>query len=410
MEKINFNHIKTKLMPHQIDAINWMRMRESCTPFGGILVYKTADDMGLGKTLTILSLLCQNIEESSLVIVPTSVLHQWKYEINKHLTKFSYIIYHGKDRSKYESRLKGVNLVITTYGTFSSKVHDSKTIQSIPWSRIILDEAHYIKNFKCISFKPIFEAQSSILSDILSIEYRWALSGTPIHNSLTDFYSLIKFIRFEPFNDHKFWIKYVEKHKNKIIILDQVVKLVVLRRTKSQRGADGNHLIKLPKKQDILHNLYLSSEERSHYDSINEKLTKAVRDFFGVGSEQGARKYLKTYGQVLVSLLRLQQACCHLCLLNYDIVILVTISQKPDEGDVSISDINELTCMLDGLSIEPSEKSVPIEFNKKFKSVKIGKMLEILSNEKINSTIKWYVTFLMIKCNRFSVDQFLGCD
>ncbi|KII66413.1 Transcription termination factor 2 [Thelohanellus kitauei] len=105
-------------MDHQVSAIKWMLKRESCEPFGGIL----ADDMGLGKTLTILAFLCQDMTQSSLVIMPMSVLHQWQQEIEKHLRDIKYIVYHGSDRQRYDTRLSSAVVVLTTYGTFASKV------------------------------------------------------------------------------------------------------------------------------------------------------------------------------------------------------------------------------------------------------------------------------------------------
>jgi DNA repair protein RAD5 len=124
---------------------------------------------------------------------------KWSEEIQKHLVKdYDIFIYHGAKKLDYKT-LATVDFVITTYGTTVSEYKNMMEMNGknydlfkVNWNRIILDEAHAIKNPNAMRSKAICELKS---------KYKWALTGTPIQNSLTDIYSLFKFIQYAPYSD-----------------------------------------------------------------------------------------------------------------------------------------------------------------------------------------------------------------
>ena len=166
------------LLPHQVDAIKWMIKREMLTksngearkgPYGGIL----ADDMGLGKTLETIGLLLGKGHSKTLIIVPANLISQWKGEFNKfapHITIVEDIKQHTDDTVIIMSYIKAIR---------------SQYVRDYDWNRIILDEAHYIRNPKGTVHKDILK---------LTATSRWCLTGTPIQNYLSDVCSLLAFI------------------------------------------------------------------------------------------------------------------------------------------------------------------------------------------------------------------------
>ncbi|KAI7026705.1 hypothetical protein KC355_g578, partial [Hortaea werneckii] len=170
---------------------------------GGIL----ADMMGLGKTLSILSLIAETKRESrlfhsekpsgdsglvcnskaALIICPKSVMSNWTEQIRTHCNqqKLKTYTYHGSSRTDDLEELSEYNVVLTTYNTAASEfTAKDKPLALINWFRIVLDEAHQIRNQT---------TQVSKACCALSAQRRWAVTGTPVQNGLGDLGSLIKF-------------------------------------------------------------------------------------------------------------------------------------------------------------------------------------------------------------------------
>lgn len=125
-----------------------------------------------------------------------TLLGQWKIEIETHARSGSlYVFVHyGQSRARDVETLLGHDVVLTTYGVLSSAYHfenpnEHILLHSIHWFRVVLDEAHTIKSSKCQIAQDIF----SLVADC-----RWCLTGTPIQNNLEDIYSLLHFLRVEP--------------------------------------------------------------------------------------------------------------------------------------------------------------------------------------------------------------------
>ncbi|PKU33895.1 hypothetical protein llap_15801 [Limosa lapponica baueri] len=242
-----------------------------------------ADDMGLGKTLTMIALILaqkqlktekrkEKLEiwltkndstvipsHGTLIICPASLIHHWKKEIDRRVGygKLRVYLYHGPNRDKHAEVLSEYDVVVTTYSILSKEVPTSKEEGEVPaedhdvrsgsspcspllrvaWARVILDEAHNIKNPK---------VQTSIAVCKLRASARWAVTGTPIQNNLLDMYSLLRFLRCSPFDEYKVWKYQVDNNTKKGgERLSLLTRSLLLRRTKDQLDSTGKPLVLL---------------------------------------------------------------------------------------------------------------------------------------------------------------------
>ena len=163
---------------YQKDGVRWLKYLYD-NNFGGCL----ADDMGLGKTLQTISLLSYIYPKSkspSLVVMPKSLLNNWKNELENFNPNLSFHTYYGSSR---DSKLfKKYNVILTTYALVRN---DIEKLKSIKFDTIILDESQNIKNV---------DSKISRAVMLLEAKHKFALSGTPIENSLFELYSLFRFI------------------------------------------------------------------------------------------------------------------------------------------------------------------------------------------------------------------------
>jgi SNF2 family DNA or RNA helicase len=162
------------LYPHQLAGIEWMLGLERAS-VGGIL----ADDPGVGKTYQMLTVIMTKISAVSptLVIVPTSLLSQWKVAAENLLSSGSILVYHGNKR-----HFRPAPLVITTYGTARTDLK----LRAHTWYRLVCDEVHFIRNPKSKTNQALSKYTSRI---------RWGISGTPLQNSIKDLITLFTFIQ-----------------------------------------------------------------------------------------------------------------------------------------------------------------------------------------------------------------------
>ncbi|NXC96161.1 TTF2 factor, partial [Certhia familiaris] len=401
--------LKVPLLQHQKQALAWLLWRESQRPCGGIL----ADDMGLGKTLTMIALILaqkqlktekrkETLEiwlskndftvipsHGTLVICPASLIHHWKKEIERRVTfgKLRVCLYHGPNRDKHAEVLSGYDVVVTTYSLLSKEVptikeegevpaqdHDVRSGSSpcspllrVAWARIILDEAHNIKNPR---------VQTSIAVCKLRASARWAVTGTPIQNNLLDMYSLLRFLRCSPFDEYKVWKYQVDNNTRKgAERLSLLTRSLLLQRTKDQLDSAGKPLVSLPQRSMQLHQLKLTAEEQSVYNVLFARSRSTLQSYlkrqeqknegreydggnpfekvaqeFGVSQKeflpgsQSASQVSSTV-HVLSMLLRLRQCCCHLSLLKValDQVNLnsegLTLSIEEQLGALTLSEL-----------------------------------------------------------------------
>lgn len=169
------------LRDYQKFGYQWLQSISSYG-FGGIL----ADDMGLGKTLQMIVLLDQNRDDkkTSLVVCPSSLLLNWQDEIHKFSNSLSCTCIHGSLKRRKEAirKFNEVDMLITTYDYMR---RDANLYDGYQFENIILDEAQYIKNPK---------TKNAITVKSLKAKHRFALTGTPIENSLAELWSIFDFL------------------------------------------------------------------------------------------------------------------------------------------------------------------------------------------------------------------------
>ncbi|KAK4882340.1 hypothetical protein RN001_005659 [Aquatica leii] len=341
--------LKVELMPHQKYALAWLAWREQQKPSGGIL----ADDMGLGKTLTMIALTLKTIESESdsdsndenedptktsklkyrggtLVVCPASLLYQWQSEVDKHVKKgrLTVALFHGANRDTSAKRLSGNDIVITTYSLVMSDINKDRTLFKIKWRRIILDEAHQVRNYKSQTSQAVCE---------LFARSRWALTGTPIQNKELDLYSLLKFLRCSPFDVLPVWKRWVaNKSTGGQDRLNTVMSSLLLRRTKEQLE-EKKMLNCLPKKTWSLVEVSLEKDEMDVYQKmlifsrtlfaqyLHQRAEKDTAALSGISTDNPNNEYFKMHQrlmkinrvrpvhshEILMLLLRLRQICCH---------------------------------------------------------------------------------------------------
>ncbi|KAK6089437.1 hypothetical protein P3W45_001574 [Vairimorpha bombi] len=206
----------TKLMDYQLYGVSWMKSRENSQIRGGIL----ADQMGMGKTIqTIGLMLTGGKQDINLIILPAIALSQWVEECEKHAPDmFNIYRHHGRFKLTRESFQRNENgridIVLTTYGTAESDYRrKTEFLYELEYTRLILDEAHSIKDSR--------SSTSNAVSHLKS-QYRWGLTGTPVQNRVGDLFSLVKFLKLDPYSFYfckkctcssMYWLRYNEKEK-----------------------------------------------------------------------------------------------------------------------------------------------------------------------------------------------------
>jgi SNF2 family DNA or RNA helicase len=167
-----------KLHDYQRDGVKWLISREDRDNkiTGGLL----CDEMGLGKTIQFISLLLSRGVGRTLLVLPASLMIQWREELGKFAPEIPIFNYHGEHRSL--KHMPDRCVVMTTY----TLVHnDRKTLGETIWTRVILDECHNIRNPK---------AKSSKACKSLRADSKWGITGTPIQNYVSDIVSALEFV------------------------------------------------------------------------------------------------------------------------------------------------------------------------------------------------------------------------
>jgi len=286
------------LRPYQKTGLTWMA--NMCALNFGVCL---ADDMGLGKTIQVIALL-QHFKEkyqkelnSVLVICPTSVLYNWKREINRFGPNLNVEIHHGPNRinnahniSKY---LEDYKIILTTYGTIRNDVDLLKTL---PFSGVIVDESQNMKNFEAQQTQAIYQ---------LKCKYRICLSGTPIENRLMELWTLFEFLNpgllgsMKEFQEE--FVVPIERFHNKEAIekLKRIISPFILRRVKTDKSVIQD----LPEKNEM--KIYLE---------LSETQIKLYRELVNETLKQFENEEPKTQGKsilVLSLLTKLKQICNH---------------------------------------------------------------------------------------------------
>ena len=291
--------LTVELRDYQKFGLNWLMFLRDFH-FGGIL----ADDMGLGKTIQTLALLLKlkesrKLKKPVLIIMPTSLLGNWKVEVEKFTPKLKYISIYGSDRGSKFRQIDKYDLVFTTYNLI---VRDFEVYQNKEFEYIILDEAQKMKNPRSKSTQIIKELKS---------EYKLALSGTPIENHLGELWSIFSFVMPGFLGSYKFFRQQyqipIENGDTELKeVLHKRVNPFILRRTKEKVATE------LPEKVEIVKYTEFSESEAKLYESIRVIMEKKVRDAIT------ANGLAKSQILVLDALLKLRQVCCHPSLLKIE--------------------------------------------------------------------------------------------
>ncbi|CUM63008.1 uncharacterized protein PRCAT00000569001 [Priceomyces carsonii] len=312
--------LSVQLFPHQLSGLKFLEQRENLPGEykGGLL----CDDMGLGKTVQMISLMLlraatKPYTKSNLIVCPLSLLNQWKSEIENKAPKLKVYIFHGKQKDIKSEELTKYDAVLTTYSTLSQQyiLGDNSILHCIKWWRVILDEAHNIKNKK---------AKQSVATFNLNGSRRWCLTGTPIQNNLTELHSLFIFIKVSKLSNDEHWRRLVsdalKKHDIDIAVktLKTELQYLMLRRTKDILRIQSN--LFLPRKTETNIMIKFSQFEKQLYENLSriiasrlygKSITSSVSDNTKFKLKKGILKIdSKSYVSAFVMLLRLRQLCC----------------------------------------------------------------------------------------------------
>ena len=291
--KLSLNNKDKKILrDYQITGVKWLYNIYKCG-FGSIL----ADEMGLGKSIQLIyfikEVLKENIDAKILIIAPTSLIYNWENEFDKFGSELNYQVVAGPRAKRKEilTNLNNTNIIITTYGLIRE---DKDIYKGINFEVIAIDEAQNIKNDK---------AQMTKIIKSLKSNAKFALTGTPLENSVTELWSIFDFImpgylaNLESFHS-KYNIKDIDEENLKILdTLKQQITPFILRRKKK------DVIKELPDK--IENNIYLelTKEQKKLYAAELEKTQRELEEM--IGSEG----FNKSRFKILQLLTKLRQIC-----------------------------------------------------------------------------------------------------
>jgi hypothetical protein len=244
---------------------------------------------------------------ATLLVCPTSLISHWCKELDKHVdpsVPLRVKTHYGGSKALTGAELNSYDIVITTYGTLASEFSNDGTspLQRAKFLRVVLDEGHFIKNHRTKSAKA---------ANNLDTERRWVITGTPIQNNLLEFWSLAHWLRFGVYADQlpAFKNQIERPCKNRdprgFERLQVLMDAICLRRTKADRGPDGEPIVKLPSKTVMIRDVELTEEERLCYTVLNDAATEIVQKYRRRG------ELLRNYAHIFALMMRMRQMCCH---------------------------------------------------------------------------------------------------
>ena len=275
--------LTAELRDYQEDGFRWMS-RLAAWGAGAVL----ADDMGLGKTVQTIAVLASRAAQGpQLVVVPASVLLNWRDELTRFAPSLKQVILNlAGDRADVLKKAKAGTVVVTTYGILTSEV---ETLAEKTWTTAVFDEAHNVKNKETKSFKAAAEVKA---------DFRIMLTGTPLQNHLAEIWALFEIAvpgllgSFNRFTDRFVLPIERDKDREQQRLLKRLVSPFILRRTKT------DVLNELPEKTEMTVKVELAAEEKALYEELREETQ--------VSLENGEINAM----QALTSLMRLRQAAC----------------------------------------------------------------------------------------------------
>ena len=289
-----------------------------------------ADEMGLGKALSMISLIASGKEESvtsrlaegcethilrdafllilrtgqsraTLVIVPSSLLQTWETELktHTHANTLRCLKHYGNNRLQREADLadQEYDVVLTTLMTVTHEYRKRACSPSLLfntcWYRVVIDEAHCIRNWKTLSARAVCSIRAS---------RRWAVTGTPIQNRLGDFASLLRFLDFDPYanreNFNRDIVSYwnVEEGGESTARLKRLARAIMLRRSKE--------MIELPPRTNVVVSLRFQVNEANEYRRLSTTVIRTLDDVL-----EGDQLPTRSYANALTRINLLRRFC-----------------------------------------------------------------------------------------------------
>ena len=391
IQNVNDEYIKipkglnATLRRYQEIGYKWLKTLDMYG-LGGIL----ADDMGLGKTLQVISLLLDYNENSdekrtSMVVCPSSLALNWFNEINKFAPtlKTAVIAGNAEERKRLIQKLQDYDIIITSYDLLKRDV-DTYTEINYEYKFIIADEAQYIKNNNTQNFKAIKKIKA---------QTKFALTGTPIENSLAELWSIFDFsmpgylYSYRKFKESFETPIIKEEDTYKMSKLKMLIEPFILRRIKEEV------LTELPEKTVTVLNSEMEEEQQKLYMSYMSKAREEVEN------ELIASGFEKNQMKILALLMRLRQICCHpkLFIDNYDggsgkLNQCMEIIKDAVQGNHKILLFSGYTSMFD--IIEKELEKEDIKYFKLTGQTKVSERIELVDEFNENNDIKVFLISL----------------
>ncbi len=265
-------------VPYQCDGVRWMLGMEGqeSGPKGAMLM----DDMGIGKSIQLIATILGNPKPRTLIIVPKSIITQWHEEINRFAPNLTINVFDGPDR-----KMKEADVTLAPYTLLTTKgggADVNTPLHMTQWDRVILDEAHEIRNKSSKLFKSVCRLKTDI---------KWIVTGTPVFNSMEDFVSLCMFLGLSKSSAQG--------------MTKQIKDIYILRRTKDDL-AKINERLRLPPCHFENVELDMFPEEKSLYECVFLEAQDTIKEAFKHAQSLNSKNML-----ILECLLRARQCMIH---------------------------------------------------------------------------------------------------
>ena len=302
--------------PYQREGVLWMLTMENQTsgPKGGFL----CDEMGLGKTVQLVSTILGNPKPRTLVVVPKSIITQWVEEINRFAPNLDVGVFDGPNRKiKHDA-----DVIVTPYTLLSTT--ETTPLHTVQWDRIILDEAHEIRNKKSKLFKSVCRLKTYI---------KWIVTGTPVFNSMEDFVSLCTFLGL-----------------SKVVVqgmTNKIKDIYILRRTKEDL-AKINERLCLPPCHFENVELEMFPDEKQLYEIVFIEAQDTIREAFRHAQSLNAKNMV-----ILECLLRARQ-----CMIWPQMYLDGVAKQNKTQAEKWVGRSNKMETLFRMIDGHPDEKTL----------------------------------------------------
>ena len=344
--------IKAKLRHYQHHGLNWLAFLDK-NQLGGCL----ADDMGLGKTLQTITFL-QHLKiknpksQPSLIIAPTSLIFNWRNEIEKFCPTLNMLTFTGLNRTENKDSFNKFDLIISTYG---SLLNDIEFLKDFKFHYVILDESQAIKNPNSKRYKAV---------RLLNSYNKIALTGTPIENNTFDLYAQLNFLNpgllgnMTHFKNNFSDAIDKEKDVDASLLLGKIITPFMLRRTKEQVATE------LPEKTESIIFCDMGKEQRAVYETFKNK----YRDYLLNKIDENGVEKSQMY--ILEGLTKLRQICNSTALIpseedfgNYSVKLETLIENiKEKTGNHKILVFSQFVKMLQIVKNRLEEEHINYEY------------------------------------------------